>query len=52
MKFSIITVALDPGEKLAATLDSALGQTCRDMEVVLKDGGSRGPGAMAAGPGQ
>ena len=41
MKFSIITVALDPGEKLAATLDSALGQTCRDMEVVLKDGGSR-----------
>lgn len=40
MKFSIITVALNPGEKLAATLESALGQTCGDMEVVLKDGGS------------
>ena len=41
MKFSIITVALNPGEKLEATLDSVLGQSCKDAEVVLQDGGSR-----------
>lgn len=40
MKFSIITVCLNPGEKLRATLDSVLGQTCQDAEIVLKDGGS------------
>lgn len=41
MKFSIITVCLNPGEKLNATLESILGQTCKDAEVILKDGGSR-----------
>lgn len=41
MKFSIITVCLNPGEKLAVTLDSVLRQTCKDMEVILKDGGSK-----------
>lgn len=40
MKFSIITVCLNPGEKLNATLDSVLRQSCRDAEVILKDGGS------------
>lgn len=40
MKFSIITVALNPGEKLQATLDSVFCQTCTDYEVILKDGGS------------
>lgn len=39
--FSIITVCLNPGEKLDATLGSILGQSCRDLEVILKDGGSR-----------
>lgn len=40
MKFSIVTVALNPGEKLQATLDSVFCQTCTDYEVILKDGGS------------
>lgn len=40
MKFSIITVCFNPGEKLALTLDSILSQSCQDMEVILKDGGS------------
>lgn len=40
MIFSIITVCLNPGEKLNATLDSVLRQSCRDAEVILKDGGS------------
>lgn len=40
MKFSIVTVALNPGEKLQETLDSVFRQTCTDYEVILKDGGS------------
>ena len=40
MEFSVITVCLNPGDKLKATLSSVLGQTCKDVEVVLKDGGS------------
>ena len=40
MKFSIVTVALNPGEKLQETLDSVFCQTCTDYEVILKDGGS------------
>lgn len=40
MKFSIVTVALNPGEKLQTTLDSVFCQTCTDYEVILKDGGS------------
>ncbi len=40
MKFSIVTVALNPGEKLQVTLDSVFCQTCTDYEIILKDGGS------------
>nr|WP_300816641.1 glycosyltransferase [uncultured Acetatifactor sp.] len=40
MKLSIITVCLNPGDRLSATLDSILGQDCEDVEVILKDGGS------------
>lgn len=40
MRFSIIVVCLNPGEKLNRTLDSILSQTCTDYEVVVKDGGS------------
>lgn len=38
MKFSIIVVCLNPGEKLKNTMDSILEQTCRDFEVIIKDG--------------
>lgn len=38
MKFSIIVVCLNPGEKLKSTMDSILEQTCRDFEVIIKDG--------------
>lgn len=38
MKFSVITVCLNPGEKLNATLESVLRQTCADVEIILKDG--------------
>ncbi|MCR2050452.1 glycosyltransferase [Acetatifactor muris] len=38
MKFSVITVCLNPGEKLNATLESVLSQSCPDVEIVLKDG--------------
>lgn len=41
MKFSVITVCLNPGEKLGLTLESVLQQDFEDMEIVLKDGGSR-----------
>lgn len=41
MKFSIIVVCLNPGEKLNQTLDSILAQTCKDYEIVVKDGGSK-----------
>ena len=40
MKISVITVCLNPGEKLGITLDSILRQDCQDVEVILKDGGS------------
>lgn len=40
MKFSVIVVCLNPGEKLKVTMDSILEQTCRDFEVIVKDGGS------------
>lgn len=40
MRFSIIVVCLNPGQKLKSTMDSILGQTCRDFEVIIKDGGS------------
>lgn len=40
MRFSIVTVALNPGDKLQKTLDSVFCQTCADYEIILKDGGS------------
>lgn len=40
MKFSVIVVCMNPGTKLKTTMDSILGQTCRDFEVIIKDGGS------------
>lgn len=38
--FSIITVCLNPGSKLAPTLQSVLEQDFADYELLLKDGGS------------
>ncbi len=40
LKISVITVCLNPGEKLALTLDSILNQKYPDVEVIVKDGGS------------
>lgn len=41
MKFSIIVVTLNAGEKLKQTVDSVLCQTYGDYEIVVKDGGSK-----------
>lgn len=41
MKFSIIVVCLNPGDKLNQTLDSILSQSYEDYEIIVKDGGSR-----------
>lgn len=41
MRFSVIVVCLNPGEKLNQTLESILSQTCQDFEIVIKDGGSK-----------
>lgn len=41
MKFSIIIVCLNAGEKLHNTVDSVLKQTCKDFEIVIKDGLSK-----------
>jgi GT2 family glycosyltransferase len=38
--FSIVTVTLDAGALLATTASSVDRQTCRDLEHVVKDGGS------------
>ena len=40
VKFSILVVCLNPGEKLLKTVESILGQTCGDYEIIVKDGGS------------
>ena len=45
--FSIIVVALNPGDKLRETLNSIKVQTYRDYEVIIKDGGST-DGALEA----
>lgn len=39
--FSILVVSLNPGGKLVETVRSVTGQTYKDYEVVVKDGGSR-----------
>ncbi len=41
MKFSIIVVALNAGEKLKETIQSILNQTYTNYEIVVKDGGSK-----------
>lgn len=40
MTFSIIVVCLNEGEKLHKTIESILGQTEQDYEIIIKDGGS------------
>ena len=46
--FSLLTVCLNPGEKLRGTLESALGQTFGDFELIIKDGGSTDGSLQAA----
>lgn len=41
VRFSILVVSLNAGEKLLKTVKSALGQTYTDYEIVVKDGGSK-----------
>lgn len=41
MKFSIIVVCLNAGEKLSETVASILKQSYKDYEIVIKDGGSK-----------
>lgn len=41
MRFSIIVVCLNAGEKLRETLESIRSQSFRDYQVVIKDGGSK-----------
>lgn len=40
IKFSIIVVSLNPGARLAETVDSILLQSYKNYEVIIKDGGS------------
>lgn len=40
MKFSVIVVCLNAGEKLKKTVDSILKQSYTDFEIIVKDGGS------------
>ena len=40
MRFAIITVSYNPGEKLRGTLRSVAAQSFTDYEVIVKDGGS------------
>ena len=41
MKFSVIVVCLNAGQKLHDTLQSILEQDYKDIEIVVKDGGSK-----------
>lgn len=41
IRFSVIVVCLNPGDKLNRTLDSILSQTYGDVEIIVKDGGSQ-----------
>lgn len=50
MKITIITVCLNPGEGLKKTIESIEKQTFKDIEVLIKDGGST-DGSLAAVPG-
>ena len=40
MKFTIVTVAYNAGEKLLKTVEDTLKQTYEDFEIIVKDGGS------------
>lgn len=40
MRFSVIIVCLNAGERLRMTVESVLAQSYEDYEIVLKDGGS------------
>lgn len=40
MRFSIITVCFNAGNKLIKTVESALAQSFTDYEIIIKDGGS------------
>ncbi|MGN0347104.1 MAG: glycosyltransferase family 2 protein [Lachnospiraceae bacterium] len=40
IKFSILTVCLNAGDKLAKTIESVLAQTYDNFEIIVKDGGS------------
>lgn len=39
--FSIVMVSLNPGEKIFETLSSVQAQTCKNYQVIIKDGGSK-----------
>lgn len=39
--FSIIMVSLNPGDKLLETLESVRSQSCKNYEIIVKDGGSK-----------
>jgi len=47
VKFSLLVVCLNPGDKLKQTIDSILTQTYGNYEVIVKDGGST-DGSVAA----
>lgn len=38
VRFSIVVVCLNAGERLKQTIESILAQTCKDYEIVVKDG--------------
>ena len=44
--FSIVIVSLNPGQKLAKTVESVLCQEYGNFEIIIKDGGSGTPGAI------
>ena len=39
--FSVIVVSYNAGEKLGSTISCILAQSCRDVEIIVKDGGSQ-----------
>lgn len=41
MRFSIVVVCLNPGNRLDETIESIVKQTFKDYEIVVKDGGSK-----------
>lgn len=41
MKFSVITVTYNAGDKLVSTIKNILKQSYEDIEVIVKDGGSK-----------